>query len=424
LASLTIAAGAAIANNADGLSLSGTVVNSVTGAPVPYARVQFGLHLTLADRDGAFRFSDVKPGEHSLGARKQGFALPEMDDEVQLTESREKYVLRIMPFAKILGRVVDKSGDPIVSATVMVMAKLRWGHSGLRMVKSVETDDRGQYRVWDLAPGSYLIYVSPPTSREGYYGKSEASGGREGFAPVFFGGSNDPAQATRIKLTAGDEAQADVRVELKPGHAVRGRVDGLRPDTLPLVQLSSGEHDLGLTASSVEYSTGRFEIRGVPDGNYRLRVYQKSEGDQVLYGEQNIKIDGRDLEDVKIGLTLAPTVVVRSRVEPPGWPGGISLFLVSLDPFLATNGSLGSGKAVRSQEGRIEIRGCRPWQVLVESDVERRSWIPGIASRRAGGPSGSGGIVRGQKRSARNRIGGARGLRTRPSDARTGNGDF
>ena len=124
---------------------------------------------TKADGDGAFRFSDVEPGGHSLYAKKQGFVPPEMGDFVELTESREKYVLRITPFAKIRGRVVDGSGDPIEQATVLVMAKLGWGRSGHRVVKSVETDDRGQYRIWDLPAGSYLIQVGPPASRRGYY---------------------------------------------------------------------------------------------------------------------------------------------------------------------------------------------------------------------------------------------------------------
>jgi hypothetical protein len=116
----------------------------------------------------------------------------------------------------------------------------------------------------------------------------------------------------------------------------------------------------------VEYSTGRFEIRGVPDGNYRLRVYQKGAGDQVLYGEQHIRVDGRDTDDAVVALAIAPTLKGTVRAEPPGgWMGLMRVHLDPQDPFLAMSDSLRSRDSTGIQDGRFEIRGVIPGKYWV-----------------------------------------------------------
>jgi hypothetical protein len=388
LAGFTIAAAGGVAGDADGqLSLSGTVVNSVTGAPVRYARLRLagaGTITTQTDGAGAYQFSNLLPGRYVLSVEKQGFSGVDLAGPVELTESREKYVLRMTPTSVLRGRVVDNSGDQVERAAVVVfVSELRAGHRITRVVRIAQTDDRGQYRIAGLSAGSYLIQVSPQTGHQGYYGDTDPKAAeRESFAPVFFGGSNEPTQATPVVLAAGVETHADVRVELHPGHRVRGRIDGFRAHTSPTLRLSSGEHDLGMNVSSVEYSTGRFEIRGVLDGSYRLRISQNGEGEQVLYGEQNIEVAGRDVEGVVVALAAAPTLKGTARTEPAGTEeSAMAVDLDPQDPVVAMGAAMGARFSTPTKDGRFEIRGVTPGKYWVYESERQGAYI---ASARAG----------------------------------------
>jgi hypothetical protein len=155
------------------------------------------------------------------------------------------------------------------------------------MVNAVATNDRGEYRITRLPAGRYPVKASGQFSRSSYYGDhAPPPTAQESFAPVYLGGSREVAGATTVALPAGAEARADFSVTLRPGHRIRGRIINLKPHNNADLQLSSGDEDLGINSSSLELATGRFEIQGVLDGAYRLRVYQRSDG-------QNPRVSGK-----------------------------------------------------------------------------------------------------------------------------------
>ncbi|MGH9694811.1 MAG: carboxypeptidase-like regulatory domain-containing protein, partial [Bryobacteraceae bacterium] len=78
------------ADNGQRYSLSGTVVNSATGEPVPHALVQFflsGVHVALSGPDGRFRFDNLPGGAATMSAQKPGFFSPQEIGVGQLGES-------------------------------------------------------------------------------------------------------------------------------------------------------------------------------------------------------------------------------------------------------------------------------------------------------------------------------------------------
>jgi protocatechuate 3,4-dioxygenase beta subunit len=360
---------------ADGqLQLSGTVVNSVTGAPVRYAQVALSPsgRETQTDAAGAFQFTDLAPGEYMLAAGKAGFV--SQDEEavglaVTLTESREKVAIRLVPLASIRGKVADDSGDAVEGATVIAMASgVRQGRRGTQLIQAVQTNDRGEYRIGSLRPGKYLIRADNPTARGGYYGKGDTTlPSPDSFAPVFFGGSRDATQATPLDLQAGTETRADVQVVLRPAHTIRGRMAGYRPHTNAVLQLSAGESDLGLNISSIEFNTGRFEIRGVLDGAYRLRAFQPGEGGEMRIAERDIEVSGKDVEDFAVTLVaplaLRGTVVVQGSAESKA---DFAVQLQTRDAFIALNDQLGSPRSGEATDGGFEIASVFPGKYWVD----------------------------------------------------------
>ena len=375
---------------ADGqLQLSGSVVNSVTGAPVRYAQVALlpSGGETQTDAAGAFQFTDLAPGEYILAAGKAGFVSQDEEEvglAVNLTESREKVVIRLLPLASIRGKVADDSGDAVEGATVIAMASgVRQGRRGTQLIQAVQTNDRGEYRIGSLRPGKYLIRVDNPTAHGGFYGKGGTTlPSPDSFAPLFYGGSRDAAQATPLDLQAGAEARADVPVVLRPAHTIRGRMAGYRPHTGAVLQLSAGESDLGLNVSSIEFNTGRFEIRGVLDGAYRLRAYQSGEGGEMRIAEGDIEVSGKDVEDFAITLVAPPalrgTVVVQGSAESEAdfW-----VQLQTRDAFVALNNQLDSLRSGEVTDGGFEIASVFPGKYWVDFHTGEGQYV---ASARAG----------------------------------------
>ncbi|MEZ5392632.1 MAG: carboxypeptidase-like regulatory domain-containing protein [Bryobacterales bacterium] len=64
----------------------------------------------------------------------------------------------------IAGRVTDERGQPVVGARVIAFEP--HVYTEMDMLGGLEehgstTDDRGDYRIWDLEPGAYVVAVMP-----------------------------------------------------------------------------------------------------------------------------------------------------------------------------------------------------------------------------------------------------------------------
>ena len=302
----------------DPVSLSGTVVNTVTAAPIRYAKVVLvpaGIE-TQTDAAGAFRFPNVPPGDYFVMASKPGFA-PAEGHEVSLKSSRENDELRLTPLSAIRGRITDGGGEPVEHVTVLAMqSTVETGHRRNQVVSSVETNDRGEYRIPLLRAGAYLVKASGQFSQQHYYGGNAAPlATHEGFAPLYFGGSRDAAGAAPVQVQPGADARADFSLTMQAGHSIRGRITNLKLHSTADLQLSSGDEDLGVNRSSLDLGTGQFEIQGVLDGAYRLRAYQVSNVDGLLFAEQEVVLNGHDVEGITLALAIPPTLKGKLRVE-------------------------------------------------------------------------------------------------------------
>ena len=84
---------------------------------------------TLPDFTGAFRFSEVAPGDHFVMVSKTGFAPVDGHEDshaVSLTVSLEKYTLGLTPLPSIRGRITGDGGEPVEGATVLTVCNPGW----------------------------------------------------------------------------------------------------------------------------------------------------------------------------------------------------------------------------------------------------------------------------------------------------------
>jgi hypothetical protein len=312
--------------------VAGTVVNSVTGAPVagalvtlrssPRARTTtLPKQLSgLSETGGLFRFAGLAAGQYVLNVEKPGFQRDYVHAETfEIGPSRENVALKLEPFAKLGGTVTDRGGAALSRAAVRAFrTEIQDGRRVFRQSRSVTSDDLGHYRLWNLAPGDYFVMAA---GRGGgtalVIGHATAAvNSHESFAPVYYGGAGDRASATPIPLAAGQEFEANLTATLQPAYRVRGRIQNTSAYQQVQIELLRGGQDVSATRASVNATTGQFDLQDVVPGTYLVRATQGT-GDAERRGEREIVVTNGDLQGVTLSLAAPVAVTAAFRLIRP-----------------------------------------------------------------------------------------------------------
>jgi RNA polymerase sigma factor (sigma-70 family) len=99
-------------------AVSGTVVDA-DGAPVAGATLTtWGGATTTSAEDGSFRLDRLSPGADGLEVRADGAPIAEVEFTVRASEIVDGVDVRLRPSRSIVGRVVDRRGQPVPDALV------------------------------------------------------------------------------------------------------------------------------------------------------------------------------------------------------------------------------------------------------------------------------------------------------------------
>ncbi len=316
-------------------SIRGTVVDSKSAQPLNGATVALrSLHggggegnSAVTASDGAFSFAHVAPGRYRLVASHNGYVDSTGDRgasygfratgislSVAAGQDIDSVVVRLTPTGVITGRVTNERDEPMPGVLVQVMkATFRSGHKEFSDARTGFTDDRGEYRVWGLAPGRYYLKATNPRVWE--RGASAA----QVYVPTFYPGVLDASQTEPVELHPGDEV-GGINFSLAAFRAVhvRGRVlasNGLpaKSADVTLSQLTGN----GFTAEADTDPTGKFDLRGVPPGTYQLvaQSSDSSESAHLLMGRANVSVGETNLDAPDIVVFPGATVSGHVRVD-------------------------------------------------------------------------------------------------------------
>ena len=212
----------------------GRVVAAETGAAVRRAQVRIsgtdiGAKSALTDADGRYEFRDLPAGRFSLTAQKSGYMTVqygqtrpfESGKSIELAEGQmvDKAEIAMPRGSVISGRIVDEFGDPVADASVSAMRSV-WSNGKRRLQqtgRNAQTNDLGQYRLFGLAPGEYYVsatyrgadmaIMEMAMITAGAGGGPSGSTPTSGYAPTYFPGTTSGADAQRITVGVGQEAQ-------------------------------------------------------------------------------------------------------------------------------------------------------------------------------------------------------------------------
>lgn len=253
------------------------------------------------DAQGAFAFTALPAGSYRLMAspgqytaqylsmnfgakRPNGPMSSDMGQIIQLGDGQafEKATIALPRGSVITGRVTDENGDPLARVQVYTLLYPPGNPRGMRSGGGDSTDDLGHFRVYGLTPGDYAVVAEArPNTFVQPNAPPETEEDKVGFITSFYPGTPDEASAQRVPVRAGGETPG---IEIRVVSGRLFRVSGMVTDSKGGAARVNGQlskRTSGGTQSGFGFSTdeqGRFQMKNIPPGNYRLTVRQNQSG--------------------------------------------------------------------------------------------------------------------------------------------------
>ena len=380
---LTLAAPSAPMAQSGAATLDGRVVNAVTGEGVSGARVRIrpvagGIRLaTVSTATGAFHFEGLAEGRYGIQVEHENYVRglgrgrsTAFQSTVDLStgEKRRDLSVRIQPNGSVEGMVIAESGEPVDQCNVEL---LQSEHGPVQRHQEVKytgaTDDRGRFRVADVAPGSYSLRArcapNPVPFRPLLPDKADFAGPSLGFAPALAPG--------RVTVEAG-LASRGLTVQVRDsmlypvaGTATMPITSGVAESVQIVLLPESADEGLAAGAAATP-ANPNFRVAAALPGRYELVALARA--GEALYTARRSVTVGDDTPPISVtlsaGIEVRGTIEIRSAGagDPPG--RRVSGALLPAEPGVF------NGQALESDDaGAFVIRGVPPgrWRLMLPS---------------------------------------------------------
>jgi Carboxypeptidase regulatory-like domain len=372
---LCVIAPRSLPQQAGSASIEGIVAKLGTNDPIPGAVVELSkpggttnapseIQKVTTGDDGKFAFRNLQPGEYRLVATRAGGTYNpgkygQRDPQspgtpLTLSTAQRMTAVRLEMAATgaISGHVYDRNGEPVPYARVLAMQD--WYHEGNRLldfVQAVQTNDRGEYRLFWLPPGRYYVaarpedtqssstttFVNTPDRPASYFEEVTMAPPLtrsivdnevvlETYRLTFYGGQTDPLKAPSLEVRPGITtpgidiplAAGTMRARKIQGTVINGATGQPAPgayvSALPRLFMSSR-----IAPNATADANGKFTIGGLTSEAYNLHFRTAAgTGTGTLFGFLGIDAGTADLEN--LSLVAKPGVPITGKVSFDGRP--------------------------------------------------------------------------------------------------------
>jgi large repetitive protein len=343
-ANLNVEGGKTIENVEIGLDRGVTLTGRVTGpngAPVSDARVglvisagsrAFGLGGRISsttDSRGEYTIEALPAGEETIAVTHPRYT--DVRKTVALKGRETRLDIQLSSGITVRGTVVSESGSPIADA--FVEARELGGGIGMHRARS---DANGAFEFEALVPTRHNFTAS-----------------KAGFSQTVL---------KDVDVAAG----APLRITLRMGGTIHGRVSGLSADELTMTSVTAFAS--GTSASAPVDASGNYRMEGAPTGSVQVRasVSARAFGGSKSSPPQTVELTAGGTQQVDI--TFRGDVVIRGRVLRNGMPlrGGSVM-------FSAKAGGGGSSGTI-DEQGHYSVAGLEEGEYNVRvMDLQRFS---------------------------------------------------
>ncbi|HEU0184105.1 MAG TPA: carboxypeptidase-like regulatory domain-containing protein [Blastocatellia bacterium] len=301
------------------------------GQPIRHATVNIssvggggrraGRLTVVSDEDGNFQAEGLDLVPYLVSAIAPGYVIaPNKRRETNYSFVGQPVTVTMIRGGVITGKVTSATGEPIIRIAVRaIRVRDETGRPDNTAVGNFRpqrmTDDRGVYRLYGLAPGSYL--VSAGGSNMNSSGSATPYHGR--MATYHPSATRDAA--TEVKMIGGDEVSGiDIRFRADRGYAISGKILGAP---------SAGSQETGTNISLRNPATGAiiattflpregnqtgYAFYGAPNGEYLIMSTRGGFNDasSMSATPRRVTVNGRDVAGVD--LTLTPNASIEGTV--------------------------------------------------------------------------------------------------------------
>ena len=394
--------------------IRGRVLSAESGSPVRRAQVRLlggdaGARTTLTDAAGRYEFGALPDGRFTITAMKSGFVSVqygqtrpfEPGKPIELADKQvlEKADITLPRGSVIAGRIVDEFGDPVTDAMVTALRQ-QWVNGRRRLMNAGrmdQTNDLGQFRLYGLPPGDYYVSASVRNGEPAMIEMIGPPGATpppqtpaSGYAPTYFPGTPSPADAQKVTIAVGQEAQGtdfalvSARLARITGVVLSSEGRPVEGAMITAVPSRGLEGTMLLAGSARTTREGTFMLTNVAPGDYTLQarsmtIMTSGGGDTVVYsariggpgagssefGSLPLSVSGEDVSNVVITTSKGATVAGHVTFEGnrPASAGALRVIAVSADVDGPMAGPGSAGGTVKA-DGTFELSGLTGLRIL------------------------------------------------------------
>jgi hypothetical protein len=298
------------------------------------------------DTEGRFQASGLPSGEIRVEISKPNYVPVTLNSRIDEKSGPTHLTVRLVRCGAISGRVTTQQGQPMRGAHAIAMLKPADGGplrpASTRTVSNfVQTDERGQYRLYNLPPGQYVVAIS--------YGASTTAMGMTGSAPSTVGVGSGVAyypnnrQPQSFQIAGGEDYRGvDFSISPLALYSVNGKVELPAPKTRYWLALTPIDQPAIAFAVTQTEEDGSYRFAGVPPGSYHLFVPGPTrargfmgavlEGDP-RYARTQVEISSQNLEGISLTPEKGRTASFIVRPTGAGCPQSVQLTLFGLEDW-------------------------------------------------------------------------------------------
>jgi protocatechuate 3,4-dioxygenase beta subunit len=295
---------------------------------------------TTTDDDGNYKLSGLPAGNFTVMPLAKSYivangnAYKEAGQAMNVAEGETitKIDFPLVRGGVVTGRITDAEGHPLIGERVSIVTKDSTADAGPQMTmlggSRNQTDDRGIYRIYGLAPGSYKVSVGQASSSGG--AASIMGMGGSQYVKTFYPGVQEEAKATILEIKEGTEAKGvDISVG-KPGtgFSVSGRViDADSSNPVPNVYIGhssvneSNQQMAGMNFTGNQTdANGKFRLEGLRPGHYAVYTFAAGQANSSYSEPVQFDVSDSDVTGIEIkarrGATINGVAVIENNSDP------------------------------------------------------------------------------------------------------------
>jgi protocatechuate 3,4-dioxygenase beta subunit len=282
------------------------------------------------DHEGRYRMTGVPPGSYNVLPAAPVYVFPDTNNlspgrPLLLTagDTATDIDFRLTRGGVITGRVTDADGQPVVGEDVQLTRADKSQQPERQLFNPMQrqqTDDRGIYRIYGLAPGAYRVSVGQDAGA----GAARMGGARRFYRRTFHPDATEESQARVVEVGAGAEATG---VDITLGRAaktysVSGRFVG--PDGRPVpgvivgygVVEREGRSFNAYGGGAATNARGEFQLDGLVPGSYGVFALPTGDGNAETYSDAvEFVVSDADVSGLEVKMRRGGSVAGVVQVE-------------------------------------------------------------------------------------------------------------